>query len=45
MVDISNSNLVKNVGGLLFKRTGDEDVEWIGPHKKRLPDNCYKMPY
>ena len=45
VVDLSNANIVKNVDGLLAKRTVEQEVEWIGKHKKRLPDNRYKMSY
>ena len=45
VVDISNSNLVKNTDGLLSKRPANNDIEWIGPQKKRLPENRYKIRY
>ena len=45
VVDLSNANIVKNVDGLLAKRTVEQEVEWIGKDKKRLPDNHYKMSY
>ena len=45
MTESSNANLVKNADGLLSKRSADTDVEWIGPEKKRLPENRYKMSY
>ena len=38
-------NLVKNADGLLSKRFSDSDTEWIGPNKKLLPENGYKMSY
>ena len=45
VVDLSNANFVKNADGLLAKRTVEQEVEWIGKDKKRLPDNHYKMSY
>ena len=45
MTELSNANLVKNADGLLSKRSADTDTEWIGPEKKRLPENRYKMSY
>ena len=35
VVDISHLNLVKNADGLLSTRPVDNDIEWIGPQKKR----------
>ena len=43
VVDISNSNLVKNADGLLSKRPVYNDIEWIRPQKKHLSENRYKM--
>ena len=45
IIEISNSDLVKNADGLLSKRNVDEEVEWIGEDKKRLPEGRYKMSY
>ena len=45
VVDLSNANIVKNVDGLLAKKTVEQEVEWIGKDKKRLPDNRYNMSY
>ena len=42
---MSNANLVKNADRLLSKRAADNDNEWIGPEKKRFPENRYKMSY
>ena len=42
---LKNANIVKNADGLLAKRTVEQEVEWIGKDKKRLPDNCYNMSY
>ena len=39
IIDISNSNLIKNTDGLLSTRSVDEEVEWVGKDKKGLPDN------
>ena len=45
MTELSNANLVKNADRLLSKRAADNDNEWIGPEKKRFPENRYKMSY
>ena len=45
IIETSNSDLVKNAYGLLSKRNVDEEVEWIGDDKKRLPERRYKMSY
>ena len=45
IIEISNSNLIKNTGRLLSKRNVGEEVEWIGDGKKRLPEGRYKMSY
>ena len=45
IIDISNSNLIKNADGLLSTRSADEEVEWVGKDKKRLPENGYRMSY
>ena len=45
VVDLSNSNLIRNADGLLAKRTVKHEVEWMGKEKKRLPDNGYKISY
>ena len=45
MTELSNANLVKNVDGLLSTRSADTDIEWIGPEKKKLPENRYKISY
>ena len=45
MTELSNANLVKNVDGLLSKRSADTDIEWIVSEKKMLPENRYKISY
>ena len=45
VVELSNSNLVKNADGPLSTRTTEHEVEWVGKDKKRLPGNRYKMSY
>ena len=45
ILDISNKNLIKKANGLLSTRSVDEEVEWVGKDKKRLPENRYKMSY
>ena len=45
VVDLSNSNLIKNTDGLLPKRTVEHEDEWIRKEKKRVPDNRYNMSY
>ena len=39
MVDLSNSNLVKNVDGLLATKPVDQDVQWVGDNGKCVPEN------
>ena len=45
MTELSNANLVKNVDGLLSKRSADTDIEWTVSEKKMLPENRYKISY
>ena len=45
ILDISNNNLIKKANGLLSTQSVDEEVEWVGKDKKRLPENRYKMSY
>ena len=45
VTELSNANLVKNADGLIAKKSVQQDVEWIGADKKKLPDNHCKMSY
>ena len=45
VTDLSNSNLIKNVDGLLSRKSTNIDVEWVAQLKQRLPPNKYKMSY
>ena len=45
IMDISNSNLIRNANGLLSKKLPDVNLEWVSHMKKRVPDNKYKMSY
>ena len=45
VTELSNANLMKNTDGLLPKMSVDDDIEWVGKEKKRVPDNRYKMLY
>ena len=45
VIELSNANLVKNADGLIAKKSVQQDVEWIGADKKKLPDNHCKMSY
>ena len=45
VIELSNANLVKNTDGLIAQNSVEQYVEWVGAHKKRLPDNHYKMSY
>ena len=45
VIELSNSNIVKNADRLVAKKSVEQDFEWIGADKKRLPDICYKMSY
>ena len=44
-MDISNVNLVEKTDGLFSTKNVNDEIEWIGKDKKRLPDNRYKMSY
>ena len=37
--ELSNTNLVKNADEILAKMFVDDNIEWLGKEKKRLPDN------
>ena len=41
--ELSNTNLVQNADGILAKMFVDDNIEWLGKEKKRLPDN--RMSY
>ena len=41
----NNQKNHRNFDSLLSTRSVDEEVEWIGKDKKRLPENRYKMFY
>ena len=45
IADFSNSSIVKNTGRLLFKKSSEMELEWIGKSKTRLPNNKYKVSY
>ena len=45
VIELSNGNIVKNADRLVAKKSVEQDFEWIGADKKRLPDICYKMSY
>lgn len=44
VADLSDAN-IKNVDGLMSKKSVDQDVEWVGEKGKRVPENPYKMSY
>ena len=45
VIELSNDNLVKIAEGLIAKKSVEQDVEWIGADKKRLPNNRCKISY
>ena len=45
VVDISNSNIIKNANGLLATRPANQNIEWAGKTRKRVPENRYSLPY
>ena len=45
MVDLSNSNLLKNADGFLATKSIDQDVQWVGDTGKRVPENRFTLSY
>ena len=45
VVDLSNSNLVKNADGLLATRPISKNIEWVGESRQRVPENLYALSY
>ena len=45
IIQISNTNIVKNAEGSLNKMPTEIDIEWIGKSKIRLPENQFKVSY
>ena len=45
VVDLSNTNIIKNAERLLSKRSVEQNVEWVGETGKRAPENRYKLLY
>ena len=45
VADLSDANIIKNVDGLMSKKSIDQDVEWVGEKGKGVPENRYKMSY
>ena len=45
VIELSNGNLVKNTDELIAKKSIEQDDEWIGADRKRLPNNRYKISY
>ena len=45
MVDLSNSNLLKNADGLLATKPMDQDVLWVGDTEKRVQENRFALSY
>ena len=45
MVDLSNSNLLKNADGLLTTKPMDQDVLWVGETSKRVLENQFALSY
>ena len=45
VVDLSNSNLVKNADGLLATRPISKNIEWVGESRQRVPESLYALSY
>ena len=45
VVDLSNSNLVKNADGLLATRSINKNTKWVGESGQRVPENLYSLSY
>ena len=45
IIQLSNSNLVKNVDALTNKLPPETEVEWIGKEKKRVLNGRFKLTY
>ena len=45
VAQIFNTNLIKNVDGLLNKKQIDTEVEWVRKYKVRQPQNKFKVSY
>ena len=43
--EISNSNLVRNADGLLWRREVEVPIEWVGEDKMRVPTQKFKVSY
>ena len=45
MVDLSNSNLVKNADRLLATRPINKNIEWVSESGQRVPEKLYALSY
>ena len=45
VVDMSNSNIIKNANGLLATRPANQNIKWVGKTRKRVPENRYSLSY
>ena len=45
MVDLSNSNLLKNADGSLATKPMDQDIQWVEETGKRVPENQFALSY
>ena len=43
--NISNSNLIRNADGLVFRRKVDVPVDWVGGNKVRSTPAKFKVSY
>ena len=44
LVNMSNSNLIKNYGHLLSQLKGDPELQWVGKNNLRVYDLKCKTP-
>ena len=45
VVDMSNSNIIKNTNGFLATRPANQNIKWVGKTRKRVPENRYSLSY
>ena len=45
VVNMSNSNIIKNANELLATRPTNQNIEWVGKTGKRVPENRYALSY
>ena len=45
VIDLSNSNLVRNADELLATRPINKNIEWVGKSRERVPEKLYALSY